>query len=202
MRYTELRSRLKTGDIVLFSGRGFVSWLIRLITWSEWSHVGMVIRGHLLGQDMVLCWESTTRSSVADANTGKRRDGVQLIPLRSRVCTYKGRIGVRQLKTRLTIGGERKLVWFYQRVKNRPYEGRWWEPLKAALPARNKRKQLDQLFCSEMVAEALMVVGRLPDGDAYLPSNEYTPADFAGRSGMINAIMEGTIIDVCTGRGS
>lgn len=43
MKYSDIRHNLCTGDIVLFSGAGMVSNVIKWATRSKWSHVGMVI---------------------------------------------------------------------------------------------------------------------------------------------------------------
>ena len=56
--YKDIRSELKTGDIVLFSGKYPISWLIRTVTGKEWSHVGMVLND-MSGVGHVELWEST-----------------------------------------------------------------------------------------------------------------------------------------------
>lgn len=43
MTFDELMSRAKTGDLIFFSGRKPFSWLIRIRSWSRWSHVGIVV---------------------------------------------------------------------------------------------------------------------------------------------------------------
>ena len=44
MKYQDIRSQLKTGDILLFSGKGGISEGIKFFTLSKWSHVGMVYK--------------------------------------------------------------------------------------------------------------------------------------------------------------
>ncbi len=51
---------LRTGDLLLFSGRGFTSDVIRVFTRSPWSHIGMVL--HLPGQPEPLVLESNKPS--------------------------------------------------------------------------------------------------------------------------------------------
>lgn len=41
--YDSRRDKIKTGDIVLFSGEGRISTGIKWFTKSRWSHVGMVL---------------------------------------------------------------------------------------------------------------------------------------------------------------
>ena len=69
MRYAEIRSQLKTGDVLLFSGQGAISEGIKFFTISKWSHVGLVYRfdGPLDPEGSIFCWESTTLSDLKDA---------------------------------------------------------------------------------------------------------------------------------------
>ena len=59
---------LRTGDLLLFSGRGFTSEVIRVFTRSPWSHIGMVV--HLPGNPDPLVLESTTLSESSDVTLG------------------------------------------------------------------------------------------------------------------------------------
>lgn len=44
MIYEKLRSAIRSGDLVLYRGRGLGAWLIRTWTRSEWSHCGIAWR--------------------------------------------------------------------------------------------------------------------------------------------------------------
>lgn len=55
-KYSSMRGRIQTGDIVLFSGKGGVSTGIKWVTGSKWSHVGMALT--ISEWDFVLLWES------------------------------------------------------------------------------------------------------------------------------------------------
>ena len=162
MKYEDIRSELKTGDVLLFSGKGFVSWLIKLATFSQYSHVGMV---YVIGRG-VYCWESTSIS--------KHRDGVQISLLSNRLLSYKGTVSVRRLETNRDSDFYNSLEDFRQQVKGRKYEQNIWELMGAALPWRNT-VNLVTIFCSELVAAAWQRMKVLKDDK---PSNEYTPADF------------------------
>jgi hypothetical protein len=60
--YDSIRNTLKTGDVVIFSGKSAVSNFIKLFSGGKWSHVGMVLRLKEL-DDAVLLWESTTSAT-------------------------------------------------------------------------------------------------------------------------------------------
>jgi len=80
MGYREARPLIKSGDIILFSGEGFSSSLIKKFSSSVWSHVAIVSR--IEESDRVLLFEST----------GIFSGGVQVLPLSRKVQGYKGRV--------------------------------------------------------------------------------------------------------------
>jgi hypothetical protein len=177
VEYESIRSELKTGDIVLFSGKGGVSTAIKWFTTSRWSHVGMVLR--LPAYNMILLWESTTLSKIKDLQTGTARKGVQVVPLSTRLKTYDGDVGLR----RLQVPDEAALNYaalheFRAEVRGAPYEESEIELVKSAYdgPFGGNVEDLSSLFCSEMVAEGYQRMGLLPGRPA---SNEYTPKDFS-----------------------
>ena len=119
--YDAIRPRLRTGDIVLFSGKGAFSQGIKWFTRSGWSHVGMVVR--VQDVDAVLLWESTTLSNVRDVETGQLRKGVQLVSLSQRIAAYRGRVAVRRL---MGVRRENRMLKALTRLRRelarRPYE--------------------------------------------------------------------------------
>lgn len=172
--YESIRPQLKTGDILLFSGRGFASNLIKLATWSKFSHVATVKVGK---NGLRYCWESTTMN--------KGESGVQSTPLCEKLREYNGRVWVR----RLHIGRGPE---FYQAVDaydldigGTRYESNLWELAGAAMPWRNT-VDFTTIFCAEKEAEFLKRVGAIKTG---LPSNEFTPADFSKKRGTVDDLM-------------
>lgn len=183
MRYEDMRSQLKTGDILLFSGKGGISEGIKFFTVSRWSHTAIVYRfdGPLDPKGSIFCWESTTLSNVKDADTGKLTKGVQRVELSERLekCFAKGYdISVRPLSKALSEDMLLILNNFRHEVSGRPYEKDKIELLKAAYDGLfgDNTEDLSSLFCSELVAEAYQRMGLLTEK---LPSNEYVPKDFS-----------------------
>lgn len=189
MKYDALRSQLKTGDVLLFSGKSKISEGIKFFTLSKWSHVGMVYRfeSELDPKGSIFCWESTSIGNVADADTGKLTKGVQRVELSERLerCFAEGyEISVRPLSKPLTDDMVRALNAFRHEVSGRPYEKNKLELIKSAwdsILGANK-EDLSSLFCSEMVAEAFQRMGLLTE-DMF--SNEYTPKDFSSEKRLI-----------------
>ena len=174
--YNNIRNELNTGDIVLFSGKGAVSNIIKLFSASKWSHVGMVVK--VADMDLVLVWESTTLSTVKDEIDGTFKKGVQTVSLSSRIDTYDGDIAVRKFEGTITPEMTRELTAVRKEFKDKPYEESNWELANSLLdfdilPAN--AEDFSSLFCSELVGEALSRMGILT---GKLAANEYTPRDF------------------------
>ena len=168
MKYSKIRDQLKTGDVLLFSGRGFISWWIRVRTWSKISHNGMVYRVGANSQD-VMVYESTRL-------TGK--DGVQISLLSVRGKNYKGRIFVRQLHTRRDNQFYKTIHALRKEVAGRKYERNVLELIGSVAFWKNK-VCLVYIFCSELVALAFKRWGLFKSDT---PENERTPADFTQKN--------------------
>ena len=174
--YDELRPDLKTGDLVLTTGRGPVSAAIRWATRSAWSHVGMIVRAQ--EWDTVLLWEATTLGAAYDVEQGRPVKGVRLVPLSHRVGAPGQTMAVRQLRGVLLETRDVVALSDLRKALNgRPYEQNELELLRSAWdgPLGANREDLSSVFCSELVAEAYQALRLLPDS---IPSNEYVPGDF------------------------
>lgn len=176
VKYATIRPKLKTGDIVLFSGKGNLSTGIKWFTQSKWSHVGMVLV--LKDFDTVMIWESTTLSNIKDVETGKAVRGVQLVTLSERLNSYNGDACVRHLNYDVTPEMMETLRAFRREVKGRPYEKSKLQLLKSAYEGffGTNEEDLSSLFCSELLAEVYQRWELLPEG---IPSSEYTPKDWS-----------------------
>ncbi len=185
----QMRAKLKTGDVVLFSGKGGISAGIKWATLSRWSHVGMIVV--LPEYDFVTVWESTTLSSLVDLDTKLPHKGVQLVPLSSRIEGYGGEVAVRQLDgVSFDDGDIKNLMQLRRELAGKEYEQDKIELIKAAYdgPLGRNSEDLTSLFCSELVAEAYQRLGLLSEDK---PSNEYTPADFSEKKQL--KLLEGAL---------
>ncbi len=186
-RYEAMRASLHTGDIVLFSGKGRVSNVIKWASKTPWSHVGMVYKMH--SDTRVMVAESTTLSDISDVITGKRSEGVQIVPLSQRLVKYDGAVAIRQISGTRSMGSLEAIDGWIRMVHQRPYEKSTWQLIKAQydgflLPPNEE--DFSSLFCSELVAEALQVMGAL---DGATPANEYVPADFSEENGTFQPVL-------------
>lgn len=171
--YRNLRKTLKTGDIILFRGRGLIS---TLILWfctlcgrkkARYSHIGIVV----VDGGRVMLFESTTLHG---------KNGVQLNPLSEILQVYKGRVFLR----RLICERDKQ---FYEIINNTvsellyiPYEENIVELMSAASVIASffvgHKSDLSSIFCSELVSEILKRLGFLP---SLLPPNKYSPDEYA-----------------------
>lgn len=167
-KYEKLRNNLKTGDIVLFAGKGWIGRIIRWATQSRWTHVGMVYRPIHGGQ--VFLYESTSLS---------KKNGVQTVDLKSRIDSYDGQIAIRYLEGEpLQVKHIQALEAVRDDMRGRKYERSVAELAKSTLGRWGlyQKKDNSSQFCSELVAYclqgmALLKLSRTP--------NSYTPRDFA-----------------------
>lgn len=159
--YSFVREELRPGDVIAFSGRGWVSKVIKLFTRSKVSHVGIVLEISEQGRVMVM--ESTTLG-------GKK--GVQVNRLSQRVSQYKGEMWWLPLNSVVKESMDMAAFWhFLWEQDGKKYDT--WQALKSALPSVIRREHFDKMFCSELVAGALEAAGAIPE----LNASEMTPDD-------------------------
>lgn len=169
---------MKTGDIVLFSGQCFVSRLIKLLTRSEWSHVGMIVIDSKY--DFPLIYESTHNNKLIGLDIGRRNKGVQLVPFHERLASYQGKVAIRHLyNVDLSENDIYKLRLLRYEVQGRQFETNIKEMFLSLFKNIKVRENLTTLFCSELIAQAYMELSLLPDN---LPSNKYTPVFFSSKN--------------------
>jgi len=182
------RGGLETGDLVLFSGRGLISAVLKHASQSRWSHVGLVLRG--AERNPALLWESTALTRTPGLERGRPRRGVQLVPLGRRVRDYRGIVVLRRLLVRRSPAMDRALRRLRGELQDRPYEHDMVQLLRAAYegPGGQNHQDLRYLFCSELVAEAYQAMGLLPP---WPPSSEYTPRDFSSEASASLPLLRG-----------
>lgn len=177
---SKIRNQLKTGDIVLFNGKGRISTGIKFATKSPWSHVGLIYVFE--EQNMVAIWESTTLNKLKDIDTNTLRQGVQIVSFTERVEQYRGNMAIRILKNaNLSKYDYNCLNKLRKELSGKPYEKSILELIKSAwdvpsISFSENQEDLSSLFCSELVAKAYKTLGLLP---TEIPSNEFVPCDFS-----------------------
>ena len=174
INYINIRDQIKTGDIVLFQGKGLFSTVIRAS--GDKTHVGVVV--NFPEYDFKCILESTTLSTIRDLGSGEFKKGVQIVPLSKRISSYNGKIWIRQLENFHVGEKERKILFNFRReFNNRPYEKSKIDLIGSAFDILNDNEEdLTSVFCSETVGELYQRWGILPDD---VPSDSYSPTEFS-----------------------
>ncbi|MGH6906082.1 MAG: hypothetical protein ACREIR_25465 [Geminicoccaceae bacterium] len=165
-------NRLKTGDLVLFTGHGLASSLRKWFSRSPWTHVGLVLRAPDAAEPLL--WEA--------GRAGPRR-GALVVRLAVRIAEFPGRIGVRCLNRALAAAQCDRLEALRREVAGRAARRGLLDLMGAAddgwLGARPEI--LGDPTDGELVAEAYQRLGLLDD---LAPANGYRPWQFAERYGL------------------
>ena len=166
--------KLRNGDVVICSGSGIISRLIRFVSFGMASHVGMIVVDFT---DLPHIYHSTMMN-------GNKTGKVSLQDWDDFLNRYKGKVFIRSLYSQgevvtLTIGPPRHFRYETQRfikgTKGLLYEQNKLELLGSAMPWKNK-SDLSSLFCSELIVLFFMsYLNCIRNGT---PANEYTPNDF------------------------
>jgi len=179
--YLDIRAQMQPGDIIAFNGRRRISSLIRLATFSNVTHIGIVFRTRLNGldDDTIEIMESCKQAE--DEQTGQLITGVIRSRLSHRLRYYYGDMWWLPLSfhSRLILDYP-AAVQFLMSVHGRPYD--MPQAIRSAIDSMDSFQSkityacedYSSFFCSELAAAALKAGGVLPQKTN--PS-EMTPID-------------------------
>jgi len=193
-RYQLYRDKISSGDLVFMSGRGFFSNVIKAVTKSQYSHVGMAIwlSIEILDEPRLFIMESTTLNNIKDGISNEYRRGVQFVPLSQRIEAYEGDVAWAELCDPLTDDEKKFLLEWCMKIETSkisyddfvslakaaidverwPWYFKWLGyPFKGLLTSK---QNLSRQFCSELVTATLQKVGKI---DANVNPSEQVPED-------------------------
>jgi hypothetical protein len=148
IRYDIVRSHIKNGDVLLFKGRYFVSSIIKTLSFSSYSHAGVV------------AWWNK-RLMVMEADT----KGVVVSRLSSKLDKYKGEVEWYTCNQEISKEDRSKMVDFAQEELGKEFatwKAFWfgWKVFfKKDLSAKDEFRRTNKLFCSQYVAQIYNFVG-------------------------------------------
>jgi hypothetical protein len=167
-----LPSVFKPGDIIGYSGQGWISTIINLgsygLPWNGLSHVGIVGWKSRGGGHLV--FESTSLCDIPCEITGLRVKGVQAHTIEDSVREYRGKVWHYPLYRSLYNHEIGRLVASLTKAVGVPYDVKG--AVRAggvglsALEALLRGQDLSLLFCSEFVAAMLACTGVFPTTNA------------------------------------
>ncbi|EFC41277.1 predicted protein [Naegleria gruberi] len=204
----DIYDELRTGDVLLHSGKGTFSKAIQLGFSSTWSHLSIIIRNppkELLELYKVQVDASSRFSTVfvaeseTDTVDNKEGGGIQLVELRKWFMDYLERdptdlCCLRRLnipsmdnrpKDENIVDQFPTLVDYLKISIDKKYETSKSELLKCVIK-RNTQSNDANVFCSEFVAECYLRMGLLPQ---YTITCNYGPRDFSQESNLVNTVL-------------
>ncbi len=148
LSYSDIRETIANGDVLLYEGKTFYSWVIKKMTRSRFSHAGIAVRWN----ERLMVMEAVSR-------------GVVVTPFSASVGHYNGRVHLFTSKRLLGEEERKRMIIFAQEELGKEYallKAIWlgiklffnWKPEK-----RNKLKRERKLFCSAYVAQIYNSIG-------------------------------------------
>lgn len=185
---------LRTGDLIMFSGAGAMSALIKRGTRADYSHVGLVTimkfnANHaswevVLEQDpdTLLCVAEVANHDMEDVVTADKHHGFQVVPLLPKVGKEGDYDGVTffPLKAPLNEANLAKLQQIYgclHAIRTRYEKGANVLKLVGSVIHTNSGEDLSSMFCSDFVAYVGFEMGWLDIGTLRTSKN-VAPGDF------------------------
>jgi hypothetical protein len=182
--YDDIAPYLETGDLALFCRSGCSSGVIRWCTFSEWSHVGMVVRVREQNCDRLYLLESIHHDDglVDHYSHSRGKTGVRLVDLydalESNPHSYMGVVRLAWPSKNFHERAVANLWEFIHSDHSKGYESSPMVFVRLAVDMRILgRNEVDtrEYFCSELVAEALKRMGALGSD---FNSSDCTPSSF------------------------
>ena len=179
---------LETGDIVLFHGNYFFSYIVEYFTNSVYSHVGVVLKNPNLGDATftgIYLLESE-REDTPDPENNRIKKGVQIINLEEKMKHYKGRIYVRKLHCTRDKNFYEKIIKIHSTVHNIPYDLNPLDWIKAyyKLDIGNTQKE-NTYWCSALVSYVYVELGFL---DKHISWTLISPKELSSSSNKLKFI--------------
>lgn len=176
---------LRPGDIIACSGRGSAPLLVKIATLSRYSHVGIIVRIPIDGRPRIVILESTTLTPEPCLVQLKRVSGVQFHDPIRYAARYPGTVYQLRIRAPLTQSEIATLETYALKfalgsgydlngaIQARPLNFLRW-PFFRWLSGIADLAAVDaELFCSELVTEALQIAGVWPHS---LKPHRMTPA--------------------------
>ena len=162
--YSKNRNKIKDGDVLLYEGKGFLSWVIKKLSHSKYSHAGMV------------AWWND-RLMVIEAI----RKGVVVTTLSRNVTRYHGNVELYTSRKNIPEKSRLKMIKFAQKELGKEYNFLELAVIGIKiffnkLVRLNKLKD-ERLICSQFVAEVYESIGIEIKENVVPPF--VTPADIA-----------------------
>ncbi len=179
--YDVARELMKPGDVIAFGGKGHFSEIIKFVTFSEVSHVGVILQTKITEDDTGRFFNQIIESTELNGF-----NGVNISRFSDRLNTYEGELWWLPLKKEIrdnTFDQKKFFNFLFNQAKERkPYD--MPQAMKSALDALDNlpfgihgptynREDFSKFFCSELVAAGL----EKSEAVSNVNASEVTPID-------------------------
>jgi hypothetical protein len=178
--YEWVRSQIKPGDVIAFSGSDLPAQVVKVATQSPYVHVAIVtwVDRQADRNNGILIAESHVDMSLPSVGTGDRRLGVQFQWLNDRLMTQPPPIWWIPLKMPLAAAELAQMQCWLQQVEDQKIPYDFKQAIGAGLVALkvggSNQKDDSALFCSELVTRSLQIAGVV---DPEINASEQVPAN-------------------------
>ncbi len=179
--YEDARPKMKPGDVIAFSGKGHFSEIIKMVTFSEVSHVGVVLQTQIASHS-----DGRYFNQIIEAATVKGFSGVSISRFSERLLEYQGAVWWLPIKSDLRENEDAHKT-FYNFLFGHAEARTGYDLPQALKSAADKfddlpynmngpfynKEDFSRFFCSELVAAGLERAGVVGTVNA----SEVTPID-------------------------
>ena len=180
MAYTQARARMKAGDVIAFGGKGEFSELIKFATFSDVSHVGVILQTQVKDDS-----DAHYFNQIIESTSLHGFNGVNISRFSDRLEKYEGELWWLPLSN--DVHSKLNTKDFYDFLFNQAKGRKAYDmpqAIKSALDALDKlpvighgptynKEDFSKFFCSELVAAGLEAGGAIGTVNA----SEVTPID-------------------------
>lgn len=181
INYNEARHLMKPGDVIAFGGKGNFSEIIKFATFSDVSHVGVILQTKIAEDD-----SGRFFNQIIESATIRGFSGVNISRFSDRLDAYEGELWWLQLKKEIRNNSfDQKSFFdflFNQAKAKKEYD--MPQAVKSAMDALDtlpfgmrgpgfNREDFSKFFCSELVSAGLEIAGAVGN----VNTSEVTPID-------------------------
>ena len=163
---------LKTGDLLLcddlnYGDWGLLSWFIKFMTKSDFSHIGMIVKDPDFTDPPMkgtYIWMSGI-SNVPDPEDNTKKFGVQFVPFDEYVSTYSGKLYIRKLNCWKydQLFTKENLKKIHKVVYDKPYDVVIADWIEAYCKKDPQPQKTSRFFCSAFIGYIYTQLTLLPE---------------------------------------
>ncbi|WP_390617858.1 hypothetical protein [Maricurvus nonylphenolicus] len=171
--YQDARPQMKPGDVIAFAGRSSLSKIIRMVTMSNITHVGTILKSQVGPMELNQIVESTEVNGFCGVNISRFSD---------RLDAYDGEVFWLPVRKDLPFDADKFFTFLFDKAEKKHK----WDALQALksgfdflddIPGfdifTKNKEDMSKIYCSELVAAGFEAAGSIPN----INCSEVTPIE-------------------------